>query len=67
MTLSPNFKALGYFFHPLAFAFIPGSARALACSLRRLAAMLWKEEFATARALSLAREARALPRLTHCA
>ena len=62
MTLSPNFKALGYFFHPLAF-FIPGSARALACSLRRLAAMLWKEDFATARALSLAREARALPRL----
>src|SRR5437763_933319 len=42
-----------------------GSARALACILRRLAAMLWTERFAMARAPSPAREARALPRKTH--
>src|SRR5438477_6598770 len=38
------------------------SARALACILRRLAAMLWTERFAMARPPAPAREARAVPR-----
>jgi len=42
-----------------------GSASALACILRRLAAMLWTERFAMARAPSPAREPRALPGISN--